>query len=115
MKKERLEQLLNFLNEGSTDPFIRYAIATEYAKLKQYDLAFNYYKDLVVNNPDYIGTYYHFGKLLETMDRKEEAISIYEQGMDIARKIKNMHALSELQGVHQLALGLEFDEDDEDF
>jgi len=112
MNKERLEQLLNYLNEGSKDPFIRYALATEYSKLKQYDLALKYYQDLTKNDPDYVGTYYHLGKLLETLNKKEEAISIYEKGMNIALKMKNMHAYSELKGVHQFALGLEFDDDE---
>ncbi|HUH18817.1 tetratricopeptide repeat protein [Albibacterium sp.] len=112
MSKERLEQLMNFLNGGSTDPFIRYAIATENVKLKQYDLALKYYQDLVLNNPDYIGTYYHMGKLLELLDRKEEAIAIYEKGMNIAKETKNMHAFAELQGVHRMALGLDMDDDE---
>lgn len=112
MIKERLQQLLTYLNEGSKDPFIRYAIATEYAKLKEYDSALKYYQDLVSNNPDYVGTYYHLGKLLETLDRKEEAIAIYEKGMDIALEKKNMHAYSELKGVHQFALGINDDDDD---
>lgn len=112
MNKERLEKLLNYLNDGSKDPFIRYALATEYAKIKEYDLALKYYQNLVENDPEYVGTYYHLGRLLENLDRKEEAISIYEKGMDIALKVKNMHAYSELKGVHQSALGLELDDDD---
>ena len=111
MSKERLEQLMKFLNDGSTDPFIRYAIATEYVKLKEYDLALKYYKDLLLNDPDYIGTHYHTGKLLELLGRKEEAISTYEKGMDIAKKIRNMHAFSELQGVYRMAMGLDIDDD----
>ncbi|TCK85027.1 tetratricopeptide repeat protein [Albibacterium bauzanense] len=113
MSKERLEQLMNFLNEGSTDPFIRYAIATEHVKLKQYDLALKFYQDLLLNNPDYIGTYYHTGKLLELLDRRDEAISVYEKGMQIAKKARNMHAFSELQGVYNMALGLDIDDDDD--
>ena len=113
MSKERLEQLMNFLNDGSTDPFIRYAIATEHVKLKQYDLALKYYQDLLLNNPDYIGTYYHMGKLLELLGRKEEAITIYEKGMEIAKKINNMHAFSELQGVYRMATELDMDDDDD--
>lgn len=112
MSKERLEQLMNFLKEGSTDPFIRYAIATEHVKLKQYDLALEFYEDLLLNNPDYIGTYYHAGKLLELLGRKDKAISIYERGMEIAKKVKNMHAFSELQGVHSLATGMDIDDED---
>jgi len=104
---------LNFLNAGSTDPFIKYAIATEYVKLKEYELALKFYNDLLVNHPDYIGTYYHLGKLLELLGKKEEAISIYEKGMDIAKKIKNMHAFSELQGVYRFALDLDLDDDDD--
>lgn len=103
MSNKRLEQLLGFLSAGSKDPFIKYAIATEYAKLEDHENALKYYNDLVLNEPLYVGTYYHLGKLLEKMNRKDEAISIYEKGMSVAAKIGDRHALSELQGVYQSA------------
>lgn len=108
MINNRLEQLISILESGSNDPFIRYAIATEYLKDNRVKEALHYYEDLIENNPDYIGTYYHLGKLYSQIDRVEDAKLVFEQGIEIAKENKNLHALSELQQIYQSTiLGLD--------
>ena len=114
MSKERLDQLLGFLNAGSNDPFIRYAIATEYRKSGQYEEALQFYRGLIEQDPDYVGTYYHYGKLLEETAHLQDAIDIYEKGMQVARQQNNMHAYGELQAVYRAAMGEPEDEYDDD-
>lgn len=106
---DRLEQLKEFLKDSPQDPFLKYALATEYLKLGNQDEALKGYTDLISNHPDYVGTYYHLGKLYEKMNRVEDARDIYKKGMVITQQKRNMHALSELRG----ALSL-LDGDDED-
>ncbi len=108
---ERLNQLIDFLTDSPNDPFLKYAIATEYLKLGHTDDALRYYEDLRGNHPEYVGTYYHLGKLYEALDRKEDAIAVYEAGISAARNKRDMHALSELQAVYRSATGT--DDDDE--
>ncbi len=100
MNNQRLKQLLSFFNEGSKDPFIKYAIATEYLKENEIDLALQFYEDLIQNHPDYIGTYYHLGKLYNQLDRTEAAKMVLEKGILEAKKIHDTHALSELQQIY---------------
>ncbi len=108
MNNDRLEQLISILNQGSKDPFIRYAIATEYLKEGRFTEALEYYENLVENNPDYVGTYYHLGKLYDELGRKDDAKLIFEKGIAIANETKKFHALSELQQIYQsLVLGLD--------
>lgn len=114
MSKQRLDQLLGFMNGGSDEPFIRYAIATEYRKMGQYEEALKYYRGLVERDPDYVGTYYHYGQLLEERGNPQEAIAVYEKGMQVARQQNNMHAYGELKGIYRAALGEPEDEYDED-
>ncbi|KHJ36912.1 putative enzyme of heme biosynthesis [Pedobacter glucosidilyticus] len=99
MPINRLERLLEFFNNEPNDPFLKYALATEYVRLSNEDLALKFYLDLVKNHEDYVGTYYHLGKLYEGLNQKEEALKIYEKGIQVARKIKDQHALNELLGV----------------
>ncbi|RZJ64624.1 MAG: tetratricopeptide repeat protein, partial [Flavobacterium sp.] len=73
--------------------------------------ALKYYLQLTEKHPDYVGTYYHLGKLYEKMGNKEEAINIYQSGMTAARKKRDMHALSELQGAYNTAAGLDYEDD----
>ena len=111
MQSSRLEKLLEFLKNEPNDEFLQYALATEYLRLNETEKALDYYENLVTNHPDYVGTYYHLGKLYEALNRKEDAIITYEKGMDIARKLRDNHALSELQSVYNQANGMDDDDD----
>lgn len=95
---KRLEQLLNMLQGSPKEPFILFAIAKEYEKADDKENALKYYNNLVTEAPDYVGTYYHLGKLHEALEQPEQAVSIYKKGMDIARAAGDTHTLSELAG-----------------
>ena len=111
MHLNRLQKLLDFLENEPGDPFLKYALATEYVNSNQAEKALFYYEDLVSNHPDYVGTYYHLGKLYEALGRKDEAIQIYQKGMLVARKCNDMHAFSELQAVYNSATGQDYEDD----
>ncbi|WP_200878600.1 tetratricopeptide repeat protein [Sphingobacterium sp. SG20118] len=110
MMSDRLEQLQEFLKDSPQDPFLKYAMATEYLKLGNQEEALKGYLDLVTNHSDYVGTYYHLGKLYEKMTRVEEARDIYQKGIVITQKKRNMHALGELRGALNLLDGEDEDE-----
>lgn len=111
MQNNRLEQLKQFLVNEPNDSFLKYAIATEYIKLEQLDEALNYFNELVTTDENYVGTYYHLGKLYEKLNRKDDAESTYKKGLMIARKAGNMHAASELQQALNAVLGLDYEDD----
>jgi tetratricopeptide (TPR) repeat protein len=111
MQINRLEKLLDFLKNEPDDPFLKYALATEYLRLNQVDKALEYYENLVNKHPEYGGTYYHLGKLYEALNRKQDALNTYETGMKITREQRDNHAFSELQAVYRLANG----EDEDDY
>lgn len=95
----RLERLLEFHENEPNDPFLKYALATEYLRLNNHEKALWFYLELVNKYTDYVGTYYHLGKLYELLKQPEEALKVYEQGILVAKKIKDQHALNELLGV----------------
>ncbi|MEM6321559.1 MAG: tetratricopeptide repeat protein [Bacteroidota bacterium] len=98
MTSNRLTQLFAFLENTPNDSFLLFAIAKEYEKLGDEDNALHFYQKLTETDPNYIGTYYHLGKLQEEMEELAEALSTYETGIQIAKKNKDQHALSELMG-----------------
>ena len=100
MQTDRLQKLLEFLKNEPDDEFLLYALATEYLRLNQTDTALSYYERLVKDHPAYVGTYYHLGKLYEALNRRQDALITYQNGMKIAREARDNHALSELQGVY---------------
>jgi len=111
MQISRLQKLLEFLENEPNDPFLKYALATEYLRLNETEKALTYYEGLIKNHPNYTGTYYHLGKLYEALNRKPDAIYIYETGMKITKEQRDNHAFSELQAVYREASGLDEDDD----
>jgi tetratricopeptide (TPR) repeat protein len=111
MQSTRLTKLLAFLATEPNDPFILYALATEYKSLNDTEKAFYYYLKLVGEHPLYVGTYYHLGKLYEKEQQMEKAIETYQLGMVNARKKGDTHAFSELQGAYNAAAGLDYEDD----
>ncbi len=92
----RLQQLLQFHSENPNDSFLLFALGKEHEKLGNMEMALDYYQKIVAATPDYVGVYYHFGKLLEKTDNPAQALETYKSGMAIAQKIGDKHALSEL-------------------
>ncbi|MET4080415.1 tetratricopeptide (TPR) repeat protein [Pedobacter sp. UYP30] len=111
MSVSRLSKLLQFMEQDPKDPFILYALATEYNNLDNTAEAFRFYLKLVAEHPSYVGTYYHLGKLYEKQDETAQAITTYQQGMEAARNKRDMHAFSELQGAFNSASGLDYEDD----
>ena len=111
MQHTRLEKLLDFLAKEPNDPFLKYALATEYLSLNQTETALRYYEDLIQNHPEYVGTYYHLAKLYEALNRKEDAVQIYQTGMQTARQARDNHAFSELQAAYNSCMGLDYEDD----
>jgi tetratricopeptide (TPR) repeat protein len=59
------------------------------------------FEAILVESPDYIGSYYHLAKLLEKLGLAEQAIQWYEQGMEAAKNAKDQHAYNELQAAYE--------------
>ena len=94
----RLQQLLQFHSENPTDSFLLFALAKEHEKLGNSDLALGFYEKITATSPEYVGVYYHLGKLLEKKGEPIRALAAYKSGMLVAQKIGDRHALSELAG-----------------
>jgi tetratricopeptide (TPR) repeat protein len=105
---DRIEQLNEFLKDSPNDPFLHYALAQEWNKLGDIQLAQEKYEYLIKEHPNYVATYYHLGKLLQEKGEKENALEMYSRGIQVAQQVGEQHSLSELQSAK---LELEFDDD----
>ncbi len=97
----RIEKLNEFLKINPTDSFLQHALALEYIKLGDDEKARYLFEELLDREPGYIGSYYHLAKLLERNDKTEEAIKVYEKGMEEAKRAGDNHALGELKGAYE--------------
>lgn len=107
----RLQQLLAFYEADPTDAFTIYALATEY-RTTEPERAMAYYQKLLDEHPEYVGTYYHAGKMLQQLEKPEEAEKVYRKGLGVARKAGQLHAASEIQQALNQLLGLDYEDED---
>lgn len=109
MSTDRLDQLQSFYEDDPNDPFTRFALAQEHLKQENMRKALSFFEELVETHPDYVGTYYHLGKLYEHLGRSDDALDVYEQGIAVAREQREQKTLSELQDAKLKAEGIGFD------
>lgn len=94
---DRAKKLLVFVQKDRSDSFSKFALALELWKLGfEAPKVEALFKDILTNEPTYVGLYYHYGAWLEEQDRASEAVSIYKKGLDVARQQRDTHAEAEL-------------------
>lgn len=107
----RIEQLEEFLRESPQDPFLHYALTMEFLKGDDIARTRAGFENMLTNFPDYVGSYYHFGKFLEELGESAKAEEVYKKGILVATKMRNNHAKGELMGALNMLLGTDDDED----
>jgi tetratricopeptide (TPR) repeat protein len=85
------------LKEDPKDPFLLYAIALEHAKNGEREKAIGLVEELLATQPDYLGAYYQLGQWFEQEMENEKAISVYEKGIVLAKKLGNKKTEGELR------------------
>ncbi|KAA3604596.1 MAG: tetratricopeptide repeat protein [Calditrichaeota bacterium] len=95
--QDKIEILKGFLAEDPNDSFSRFALALELVKLEKFDEAIKAFRTIETNDEKYVATYYHLGKALESVRKKDEAVETYEKGIKIAEELKDHHSKAELQ------------------
>jgi Tfp pilus assembly protein PilF len=97
MSNEKITLLESFLKQDPNDGFTQFALAMEYKKFGDVDKSEEVYRSLLDKDPNYVGAYYHLGKLYEETGRLTLASQTYKTGIEIANLGKDFHAASELQ------------------
>lgn len=107
MGTERIEKLLIFLKETPQDPFLLYALATEY-RTDSAEMAKEYFEQLLQFHPDYLPVYYQAAHLFWEMKLFDKACATFEKGIAIAKTKNDMKTLAELQNAY---MNFQIDED----
>jgi Tfp pilus assembly protein PilF len=98
---DRIAKIQTFLEQNPKDNFLRHALALEYIKLNKTTEARTLFEAILSDSPDYVGSYYHLAKLLESLGEREKAIAWYVQGMAAAKTAKDQHSYNELQAAYE--------------
>jgi tetratricopeptide (TPR) repeat protein len=98
---DRIVVIRQHLEASPDDPFLQHALALELIKIGDDPGARNSFERLLAVNPGYVGSYYHLAKLLERGGDIDEAIAVYERGMDAALAAGDRKALGELRSAYE--------------
>lgn len=93
---DRIEKLKSFLAKTPGDSFLKHALAMEYLSLGDLSTAENFLREVIDENPAYVGSYYQLGKILESKNDRVQAQDVYRRGLQEARQQADHHAASEL-------------------
>jgi tetratricopeptide (TPR) repeat protein len=94
---DRLTTLLEMERDKPDDPFLKYALAMEYISQGKPEEAKVYFEQLVYLYPDYIATYYQYGKLEESAGNNTKATNLYLTGIVKSLAAKDSKTARELQ------------------
>lgn len=93
----RVAKLEEMLKANPTDSFLQHALALEYIKRGEEEVAEKLFKIILEREPGYVGSYYHLAKLLERKGDEAAAIQTYDRGMQQAQLAGDTHSLNELR------------------
>lgn len=97
----RIEKLKEYLVNSPEDSFLKHALALEYIKLDNDLDARDLLEDILDKDPNYIGSYYHLGKLLERMNDNDMALQWYARGLTASKAAGDTHSYNELQAAYE--------------
>jgi len=97
--ESRVAALKEILEQNPIDAFARYALGLEYSGGGQTDEALQHFQLLLEAHPDYTNGYFMAAQTLARAERKGEARDMLLHGIECARRTRNQHALSEMEGM----------------
>jgi Tfp pilus assembly protein PilF len=98
---DRIVRLKKFLTANPTDNFVQHALALEYIKAGDDHSARQMFESLLQRDENYVGSYYHLGKLMERNGDSQAAMEIYQKGMIKAKQAGEQQAYNELQAAYE--------------
>lgn len=95
--RDRIRRLASYVRQNPDDSFSKFALALELLKNNEVEKTLLLFESIRKKDPDYIGIYYHLGKLYERIGRVDEALACFRDGVKRAENRNEMRTCSELQ------------------
>jgi uncharacterized protein HemY len=94
-----MQQIRAWLAESPDDPELRYALAMEYRSAGDFAGAADEFRRLAAEQPDFVPTYLMLAQTLAQLQQADAARTVLQHGIAAARRMRNDHALGELQAL----------------
>jgi hypothetical protein len=96
MKQDRLKMIEKMLEENPSDSFLNYAAALEFTKNGNVEKAIIILENLILNDSNYLASYYQLAKLYETTEQLHKAEVTYKSGIIVSTQQNNNKTTNEL-------------------
>lgn len=93
----KIQHFASLIKKNPADTFLKFALALELLKQDDVAKAQILFESILKQDPEYLGVYYHLGKLYESLGKTDKAITMYEKGILISEEQQNRRTLSELR------------------
>jgi predicted Zn-dependent protease len=93
----RIDNIRKIVEQQPNDPFARYGLAMELKNAGQGDEAHAQFEELEKRHPEYVAQFLMHANLLRDLGRRDDAKQCLERGIAVAAKVRNQHALGEMQ------------------
>jgi Tfp pilus assembly protein PilF len=98
----KIRTLAAYVKNNPEDSFSKFALALELMKQNEVSKSRVLFESILKQDPEYLGVYYHLGKLYEQIGLPGEAESLYKKGIDLARQQENSRTETELKDALEL-------------
>jgi Tfp pilus assembly protein PilF len=98
----KIKKLAGFVKKNPSDSFSKFALALELMKKNEVSKSRVLFESILKQDPDYLGVYFHLGRLYEGLDMKERALTLYREGVELARRQNNQRTEAELKDAIEL-------------
>jgi len=88
--------LENMLASGQDSALLRYSLGQAYLKDGDNSIAVGHFMCAVEQDPTYSAAWKLYGRALAGLDRNQEAITVYEQGIKVAEQKGDKQAAKEM-------------------
>lgn len=97
MLNTRIEQLIDLIKKDPNNTLFLYTLGLDYLKSGNAEKAIAPLKKTIELNPNYSVAYREFGKVFTQTNNKNEAIGIYQKGIEVAKNSGDTQAQKEMK------------------
>lgn len=92
-----IENFLAMLNNGTDNALLRYSLGSAYFAEKQYQQAIEHLEKSVEHDKGYSAAWKILGRCHYELDRYQDAVDVYDQGIEVATDKGDKQAVKEMQ------------------
>lgn len=93
---QKISQLARSVQKDPADTFSQFALALELLKVNRVEKAQVLFEAILKQDSEYLGVYYHLGKLYQQRGMYSKAENLFKDGVKLAEKKGDLRTTSEL-------------------